>query len=121
MAEQKILTVVEDNLLIEEESSTVTKVVELQSPATLEEGPIIETEGLAHVELIQLEELFNEIDIDEGGGVEEDEATGLEEILPTVNDKHPAAKRSRLEEEDPGLTANKCLQAADEDPGTEDK
>ena len=113
VAEQKSLIVVEDNLVAEKESLVATKVVELQSPTTLEEGPIAETEGLAHVELTQPKELFIEANKDEGGGAKKDEATGLEEILPTINDKHLEVERSRLEEEDLGLTANKCPQATD--------
>jgi hypothetical protein len=45
VAEQKSLTVVEDNLVAEEESPATTEVVELQSLATLEEGLAAETEG----------------------------------------------------------------------------
>ena len=44
--EQKSLTVVEDNLVAKEKSLAAIEVVELQSPATLEEGLATETKGL---------------------------------------------------------------------------
>jgi hypothetical protein len=139
VAEQKSLIVVDDNLIAEEESPAAVEVVELLSLTTLEEGPAAETEGLAHMELIQPEEVFTE--------VHKDEAAGLEEVLPTEDDEllmvdeellatieelsatecprletkdsKPENKRPRAEEEDPGLVEEEDLRVKKEDLGLE--
>jgi hypothetical protein len=118
VVEQKNLIVVEDNLVAEEESLPIAE----EELSVVEEGSATLGEGPAHMELIQAEELFIEVNEDEAivaeedetGGAYEDEVAGLEEVLPV-------AQSSSLEEKDSKLVANECPRAKKDDPGPADE